>query len=717
MVKPENPSSPQDSFGGMSDIENTTPDNQNIKFENPNLSSFVPKLENPSPSQTFSPKFEPSLSQTFENLSLGGRKIVKSEQKDQSEYLSTIENLNSKINQQQYEREQENIQFANILSEKDNQLREVELSRHQILNERQNLEQISFEAHKHIESQAAHTHETVQKAVQLEDHLNTVLQDKNRLEQENSQLLERMRQASELESAHNKLRDFSSQQQQNLEILQSRLQDADCQLERARNLEKSASDQSNELQLLRTQLASKSQELESARLHSSELQELKIRLQEAKIKADSQNFSASEVERLNKMMSEWNQKNEECLKKIYDRTSDVRRVEQGIERLLGLSKIFENPNFQNLNPSPQSNLHQLQILERSMQNLTHSLSSTLDNTLPKLWDFHGYRDQKVSLWIDHLKRVAATRNWSELTTFERGVGCLKGKAAEIYFAEEYTITQSIDGLSKFLNEHFGIKNPFNHWVNRLTNYKQNFGQSITDFNHHFREIINNLNKISPNTFNDEYLVLVYCNSLHIDFRLEISRRQKCTTLSAAMQTAVRVEKTVRLVRRGSTDQGDKFRPDQSNFIKTHPNRRDYQNNQAGGVQKSGFQRGRGNRGRNRSSNRYNNFDGRLKEPPTTPYRRLCFRCGRDNHIQSQCRAFTHKNGERLEKPVGVREQGQISGGGDRSSISVSANLRSRGSSSRGYNKMQPRQNIRSNIVNENTENIIFEDSSDEKLDS
>ena len=106
-----------------------------------------------------------------------------------------------------------------MLDERDSQLRELNNERGQLLSERAGLEeytrQQTSKLQQHIDSQSAHTHETLQKASQLEQELSSVMHDKSILERQNFELVEKMKHACQLEQEHIKLREFSSEQEKN----------------------------------------------------------------------------------------------------------------------------------------------------------------------------------------------------------------------------------------------------------------------------------------------------------------------------------------------------------------------------------------------------------------------------------------------------------------------------------------------------------------------
>ena len=197
------------------------------KIQGQDLFSGPPKLE------------DPSRKLTFGSYPL---QATKTEEKDITEYLTTIENLSNKVAQQNLEREDDAKRFNNMLDERDSQLRELNNERGQLLSERAGLEeytrQQTSKLQQHIDSQSAHTHETLQTASQLEQELSSVMHDKSILERQNFELVEKMKHASQLEQEHIKLREFSSEQEKNLREVNFRLEQADSQLNRARHLEK-----------------------------------------------------------------------------------------------------------------------------------------------------------------------------------------------------------------------------------------------------------------------------------------------------------------------------------------------------------------------------------------------------------------------------------------------------------------------------------------------
>ena len=544
-----------------------------------------------------------------------------------SDLLSKIENLSISVDQERSKRKAENTQFREILGQKDIELQDLHKSAENILKEREIIQSRALEQTASLQHQILRQNDefkdTHTRSKALEQELVTSEQQKYQLASENQHLLSKMKEAEALESAHHRLQEQATAQELSINKLQSQLEQADSAVRHAKSLEETSAQQNSQLQALHNELARCRQELEGARAHSHQLQEIRNQLESTQAKA-TESGTIEEIRRLASMFENWTAKNQRAFEDITDRTDDVRRVEHNIERLLGAPRM-------DIRPSHHTGVSaELLLIERRMQQLNESLSKSLDTSLPSISEFHGLPDQNVELWITQLKRISEIRAWSDRRTHDCGSSALKGRAAELYFAEEHLIEKTFKGLSKFLRKYFGVREPFRYWVNKLQQIKQKRNESIIDFNVRFQKIILNVRKISKDAFKDDYVMLIYSNALLPDFRLELMRRPRSYDLHQLMTEASRLESTVRLASQIS----GQFEPPQNEAVNFVGNMRSSHTRYPRNVR--GQRRGMG-RGINRGY-LHKTREFIKKHPDLVAAKRqiCCFRCGRANHTVYEC---------------------------------------------------------------------------------
>ena len=153
----------------------------------------------------------------------------------------------------------------------------------------------------------------------------------------------------------------------------------------------------------------------------------------------------------------------------------------------------------------------------------------LTDTSISLSTFHGTEDgQTCADWIATVRDVQSLKGWSDDATFKRAILSLRGPAEQAVRNFRSQIT-NLDQLYRFLEKRFGIKNNREHFLNALTNLKQNDREKGINFLERWQKLATQCEVSLGNYFSKEQMADFLRQSLSKPFKLEC-KRAKAKTL-------------------------------------------------------------------------------------------------------------------------------------------------------------------------------------------
>jgi len=208
-------------------------------------------------------------------------------------------------------------------------------------------------------------------------------------------------------------------------------------------------------------------------------------------------------------------------------------MQREINRLAGLiesgkDEELESERNEEKDANLQSRLSPKEGKNKPEVNLAHVIADVFDTNI-QVDRFHGEKDElSVQAWLERLKMIANTKNWTDEQTFKRAMIALGGPAFDAVNHNRSRIT-NLEKLTKFLNARFGVRSPRDWYLRKLSQIRQGT-DTAAQFINRFEKLANNCEDALPGYFSDSLLMGFFKQALSKPYLLEVKRRKGIKTL-------------------------------------------------------------------------------------------------------------------------------------------------------------------------------------------